>query len=235
MFVFVSRCLGKVLPESDLVVTKQTDLNVRRQPKQERAVKKRAQILAGALSALAESGAENLNMREVSRLANVGLGTVYDYFPSRSDLLCEVAQNWLEKRLSVFDGALEKTPASGNFHDFVRVYRRAMYEAGFWSVMDSEVHAAAKNDEKVGEVLRTYRESLTTRISVVLKQVGSQWTNTQLRPLSHFVLNLIDQLEPGATFVGSRADRKIVRRLITQSIAATIKLSLKPYSNNEGE
>ena len=215
------------------MVTKHPDSKVRRQPKQKRAVKKRSQIVDGALAALLASGADNLNMREVARHANVGLGTVYDYFPSRSDLLCEIAQAWFAKRLEVFDGALAETPSSGNFHDFVGIYRCAMYEAGFWSVLDSEIHAAANIDEKVGGVRDEYRERLAKQISSVLKKVGSQWSDAQLRPLSHYVLHLIDQLEPGATFVGSAVDRKIVRRLITQSIAATIKLSLEPYSQGK--
>lgn len=51
----------------------------------------RARILDGALSAIARHGLAKLGMRDVSVAAGVSRGTLYRYFPSREELLQDLA------------------------------------------------------------------------------------------------------------------------------------------------
>jgi len=104
-----------------------------------------------------------------------------------------------------------------------------MRAEGFWSDLDTEIHAVAKSDEKVAEVLREYRDQMLVRNTGFLKYLGSEWTEHQLRPVSQYILNLGDQLEPGANFQGDTNDRKIVQALISKSIANAIRTTLSPY------
>jgi AcrR family transcriptional regulator len=207
----------------------------RRQPVQERAIRKRKKVITGALETLSEVGAVKLNMREVAKRAEVGLGTVYDYFPSRSDLLAEVATDWFETRLNVLDSAMNQTPENGNFHTFITIYRQAMKSKGFWSALDKEIHAAARQDDKVAAILETYRNQMALRISRILTDLGSTWERQYLVPLSRYILHLVDQLEPDAGFAGNAAELKIVRQLITQSIAASIKIALNPFEPSDAK
>jgi len=201
----------------------------RRKPVQARAIKRRAQLIEGAIQAISEVGASDLTMRSVARHANIGLGTVYDYFPSRSDLLAEIARDWFDKRLEVLSQAVGDMSEGANFYDFIGVYRDKMRAEGFWSDLDREIHAVAKNDEKVAEVLREYRDQLLVGNTRFLKYLGSEWTERQLRPVSQYILNLGDQLEPGANFQGNANDRKIVQAMISKSIANAIRTTLSPY------
>jgi len=207
----------------------------RRKPVQARAIKRRAQLIEGAIQAISEVGANHLTMRQVAKHAGIGLGTAYDYFPSRSDLLAEIARDWFDKRLEVLSQSVRAMPEDANFYDFIGAYRDKMRAEGFWSDLDREIHAVARSDEKVAEVLREYRDQLLVLNTRYLKYLGSEWTQRQLRPVSQYILNLGDQLEPGANFVGDAEDRKIVQKLISRSIAGAIRATLSPYADDSHE
>ena len=201
--------------------------NTRRQPVQERAFQRRARIAQGARDAIAAGGIDELNMRQIAKAADVGLGTLYDYFPSRSDLICHVTEDWLEKKLAAFDRALEETPKSEKIRDFITRYRKAMQDAGFGTPFDVEISRAAAKDEKVILVIDAYREQAAERYIRVLQQAGSDWTKRQLKPVARFLLQLSELVEPIAGFEGTRSDRAIVRELIAQTIANTLKRTLQ--------
>ncbi|MBL8941904.1 MAG: TetR/AcrR family transcriptional regulator, partial [Myxococcales bacterium] len=61
----------------------------RREPRQDRALVTRRNILAAAAKALKEQGAE-VSMTRIAEISGYGIGTVYEYFPNRPSLLCEL-------------------------------------------------------------------------------------------------------------------------------------------------
>jgi len=63
-----------------------------RQPRQERSRQRVETILAVALELVVEHGAEALAMREVARRAGVQISSIYQYFPSKSAIIRELAQ-----------------------------------------------------------------------------------------------------------------------------------------------
>ncbi len=68
-----------------------SEAHVHRRPQQERSRTRVEGILDVALEVIVESGAENLAMREVARRARVPIGSVYQYFPSKTAILRELA------------------------------------------------------------------------------------------------------------------------------------------------
>jgi AcrR family transcriptional regulator len=63
-----------------------------RRPRQERSRQRVENILAIALQVMVEQGAEALAMREVARRAGVQISSIYQYFPSKSSIIRELAQ-----------------------------------------------------------------------------------------------------------------------------------------------
>ncbi|MEP6502162.1 MAG: TetR/AcrR family transcriptional regulator [Betaproteobacteria bacterium] len=63
-----------------------------RQPRQERSRQRVETILDVALALVVEHGAEALAMREVARRAGVQISSIYQYFPSKSALIRELAK-----------------------------------------------------------------------------------------------------------------------------------------------
>ena len=64
----------------------------------------RARILATAREILADSGLERFAMREIAKRADMGLGNLQYYFPTRDDLLEAVIEVEFEYNLETMRG-----------------------------------------------------------------------------------------------------------------------------------
>ena len=76
---------------------------IRRTPQQTRAITSRENAIEGAKAALEQFGYAKLTMRNVAAISKVGVGTIYDYFPSKHAMLHELLQARLSLRLQIFD------------------------------------------------------------------------------------------------------------------------------------
>lgn len=56
---------------------------------------RRARVIRAALELAAKGGYDTVQMRDVAALANVALGTVYRYFPSKDALLSAATVEWM--------------------------------------------------------------------------------------------------------------------------------------------
>lgn len=74
-----------------------SDAQVRRRPQQERSKSRVEAILEVALDMIIEAGSEDLAMREVARRAEVPISSVYQYFPSKTAIIRELATRNLER------------------------------------------------------------------------------------------------------------------------------------------
>jgi len=73
------------------------EAEVRKRPQQDRSRARVETILDVALEMIIEVGAENLAMREVARRAGVPIGSVYQYFPSKTAIIRELAKRNLDR------------------------------------------------------------------------------------------------------------------------------------------
>jgi AcrR family transcriptional regulator len=77
-----------------------------RQPRQERSRQRVEAILAAALELVVEQGAEALAMREVARRADVQISSIYQYFPSKSSIIRELAERDLARVRQLLQAAV---------------------------------------------------------------------------------------------------------------------------------
>ena len=78
-----------------------------RQPRQERSRQRVETILAVALELVVEQGAEALAMREVARRAGVQISSIYQYFPSKSSIIRELATRDLARVRQLLQEAVD--------------------------------------------------------------------------------------------------------------------------------
>ena len=106
----------------------QTRPTPRRLPRDQRV----AAILQSARAVLRERGSEQFLTSEVAERCGTSEGTVYKYFPTKRDLLIQVAETWFDEFLA------EDYPgrATGPI-------RERLYQAIWWSLVDHPARARA--------------------------------------------------------------------------------------------
>jgi len=65
-------------------------------PMRSDARRNRERLLAAAMSAFTEKGADDISLEEIARRAGVGIGTLYRHFPTRQSLLESVYRDQVE-------------------------------------------------------------------------------------------------------------------------------------------
>lgn len=87
-------------------------------PTQDRALRKRAALLAAALCEFSESGFETATAKSIAARAGVATGTFYQYFENKNDILCVLAAerfDQLHANITVFEpGTITAGSGTGN-------------------------------------------------------------------------------------------------------------------------
>src|SRR6266699_4143127 len=81
-------------------------------------------LLAAALAAFSEQGADTASLEEIARRAGVGIGTLYRHFPTRQALLEAVYRDQVEALRARADDLLENAPPADALAEWLRAMVR---------------------------------------------------------------------------------------------------------------
>jgi AcrR family transcriptional regulator len=77
--------------------------------RERRIAARKQQILEAAAHVFSQKGYERATTREIAETADLAEGTLYNYFPSKRDLLIGVAQNYAEEVIADLDDSRAET------------------------------------------------------------------------------------------------------------------------------
>ncbi len=127
-------------------------------------------ILAAATAIAGEAGMGAVHIAAVAERANIAAGTVYRYFPSKTDLIAELVAAIAEREIGAMHDAAEAAPGplSALAACIITFAARALAERRLaWAVIAEPVDAA------VDAVRLDFRQSLaaelTARISIAIE------------------------------------------------------------------
>ena len=133
-----------------------TGADVRRRPQQERSKSRVEAILDVALALVAEQGSEALAMREVARRAGVQISSIYQYFPSKTAIIRELATRNLERVRLLLHGEIEQLLAENDGKPSVALAVNRMVDAYFAHYRDQPdavaVWGGAQSDHGLREL-----------------------------------------------------------------------------------
>jgi TetR/AcrR family transcriptional regulator, cholesterol catabolism regulator len=120
---------------------------------------RRDRVVTAALQLAAEGGYDAVQMRDVAQTAEVALGTIYRYFPSKDALLAGVMHQWmtdLEQRLS------QRAPRGATTAERVfDVLRRAVHGMEREPrLAEAVITALTSDDPRSAEALRGATEAM---------------------------------------------------------------------------
>jgi AcrR family transcriptional regulator len=102
--------------------TKRATACARRTPRQQRSVQAVEAIFEATAQLIEGQGLEALTTARIAEVAGYGVGTVYDYFPTKNAILVAMARKELNKTLASVQKALRQADAE----DFATATQRAM-------------------------------------------------------------------------------------------------------------
>ncbi|MDG0980581.1 MAG: TetR/AcrR family transcriptional regulator [Halieaceae bacterium] len=170
----------------------------RRVPKQERSIESRAKAIRGARSALQKFGYSKLTMRNVAAESEVGIGTIYDYFPSKHAMLRQLLKERLTLRLEIFDETYEAMTPDIPVSTFIDRYLDRVREEVLWSRFDVELHRAAEDDDEMQSLIDWHHDETVNRYMTALRAAGSKWPVKDLEAVASYLSAISAQFEPGA-------------------------------------
>ena len=128
---------------------------------------RRERILAATVELASHGGFDSVQMREVADKAEVALGTLYRYFPSKIHLLVSAMAEEVER---IRDRALRQPPTSNDPCERVlqvleRAFRALQRAPGFSSAM---VRAVMSADETVAEEVERVTNAMTSLVTIAM-------------------------------------------------------------------
>jgi AcrR family transcriptional regulator len=90
-------------------LTTETTPTIHTDRRERRIAARKQQILEAAAYVFSQKGYERATTREIAETADLAEGTLYNYFPSKQDLLIGVAQNYAEEVIADIDNAQAET------------------------------------------------------------------------------------------------------------------------------
>ena len=132
---------------------------MKRKPRPQSA-KKRLAILDAAARAISRRGFHGMSMRDVAREAGQVVAGLYNYFPSKNDLLFEIQRSAFETMIATAQDALH---GLGSPRDrlFAFIYQHVRYVAEHPDVMRVLVHEAAALEKRDRSRIRALKEKYT--------------------------------------------------------------------------
>lgn len=170
---------------------------VRKRPTQERSRQRVKKILEVSANRITEVGADQLKMSDIAKLAEVPIGSVYQYFPNKSSIIRSLAEEHLEKlRKILVDGLMSLDVSNGTeleqLHAMTNTiidtyYQFYRYEPAFHALWGGLQADAMLNDLEVQDT----KESADLLFEVLKPVFSSLHGEDYLRTLSLLICTQI--------------------------------------------
>lgn len=152
------------------------DEGVRREGDQElplgpRAAKTRAAILAAASATFAEHGYSSTTMAHIAAAAGVGLGTVYQYFRDRADLIRALVRGRVTQRMNQAELGWKAEDGVAGLERMLSRFVTAYAEtAAFAAVWEEVVHVEPELADLRRHLGRQFTDAVTNELRRAIEQ-----------------------------------------------------------------
>lgn len=141
--------------------------------------KRRRRVMAAAMSLATRGGFESVQMRDVAAEADVALGTLYRYFPSKEHLLVSVLVEFVDG----LQASLEQAPVAGDTprERVVDVLRRAVAFHPDRDALGALIRALASANPDVADLVREINQKMTVVIVGAMHVDGTEPSDRDLQ------------------------------------------------------
>lgn len=165
----------------------------RRRPRQARAQATVEAIIKATAHVLTEEGYDRASTNRIAQAANVSIGSLYQYFPSKEALVAALVDEHLEKMTTALRGRLQEVTRAGLPHN-ARVIVEGLVAA--YRVDPVLHHVLCQEVPKIGELRRVYEfEAQLAELSRgFLRSVEQQLRVNDLDRATFILVNTVPNL-----------------------------------------
>ena len=190
-----------------------------------RSSARRRQLIDVARTVLIEEGLEGFVVRRIAELADVRLGNLQYYFPTRIDLLAAVVRHELDADLRSLDGA----PDDGEDGPVAGLRALLFALVGRWSDGATDVYLPAGllalHDEKMARVIDdvwlTFYDTIADRVRLIDPDV----TVEEARARAMVITALLDGASLQRTDAAGVGRDEFVRRTVDHAVTIALGAS----------
>lgn len=180
----------------------------------------------GARHLLSDQGVAEFSMRKLAQTSGVGLGTIYDYFPSWTDIVRALLEERFALRREILAFTLKDISREDGLAVFVPAYLKRLSRKGFWQRYDLQLRAAAHADPALAQLFESQEDQIAQSYVEEMRRAGSKWTDAALLQMAQANMSVSQMLAENADREPEEQDLQLI--LVANMILANLKMALRP-------
>ncbi len=144
-----------------------------REPKQQRSIEKKKNIIRAGYELFAEKGYFNTNTAEIAKRAGVSTGIVYGYFHDKRDIMLEVLDIYIDDVFSPILALFDNVNDELNLEELVPTILETVVKTHKeHAAIHEALHSLTSTDPQVDCKFKALEGVMTTKIVVALQKCG---------------------------------------------------------------
>lgn len=144
-----------------------------REPKQQRSIEKKKNIIRAGYELFAEKGYFNTNTAEIAKRAGVSTGIVYGYFHDKRDIMLEVLDIYIDDVFSPILALFDNVNDELNLEELVPTILETVVKTHKeHAAIHEALHSLTSTDPQVDCKFKALEGVMTTKIVVSLQKCG---------------------------------------------------------------
>ncbi len=158
-----------------------------------KGAKTRRAILKVARNTLVSNADGNLSIKQVAEEVGISLGNLQYYFPTKSELIRGVLQEWLESDLDALDSAVRSKKSGPRQRLLAFIDQQLASSQKIYDIkLIVHIWNAAIYDEKLNEALAEWYANYRRIVKDMLLEANPQISTSQLDNLAAIVIAVIE-------------------------------------------
>lgn len=164
-----------------------------REPKQQRAIKKKEKIIEAGFELICQNGYYNTNTSQIAKKAGVSTGIIYQYFKDKYDIFMVALEKYGD---DIFFPMLKIKNNKFNINDFEHIMRNMIKHYiknhKVSKIAHEEIMAMVHSDKRVAEYY--YKRELDMTDSIKNLLIQNNFKDDNLYEKVHIMIGMIDNL-----------------------------------------
>jgi AcrR family transcriptional regulator len=169
---------------------KEEGSSARRQPAQQRSRERLDRILEVAQQLIAEKGSEHVKMSEIAELAEISIGSLYQYFPDKRAIVRTLAEQYAAESRRCVREALEavqnKAQLLGAFASLVDQY----YEIVLDKPVMRDISSALRSDKELMNIEIAESKACGALLAAAIRRVKPSADSKRVNALAFLIWQL---------------------------------------------